>query len=189
MNKWLKVGLILVPVVLMSACGSTGAKKAAPVTGGATPPADTASTSPFDSGSGAGITPLPESGGMVSQTMDPLNDPASPLAKRVIYFDYDSNNIRAEDRATIEAHAQYLAQRGNLKVMLEGHADERGSREYNIALGERRSNAVRDMMSLLGVSAGQLASVSYGEERPAVLGDGESAWSMNRRVEIVYAGQ
>ncbi len=190
MNKWLKVGLILVPVILMSACGSTGAKKGAPVTGGATPPpADSARTSPLDSGSGAGITPLPQTGGMESQAGDPLNDPASPLAKRVIYFDYDSNNIRAEDRATIEAHAQYLAQRGNVKVTLEGHADERGSREYNIALGERRSNAVRDMMSLLGVSAAQVASVSYGEERPAVLGDDESAWRMNRRVEIVYAGQ
>ncbi|MEK7321666.1 MAG: peptidoglycan-associated lipoprotein Pal [Pseudomonadota bacterium] len=189
MNKWLKVGLVLIPVVLMSACGSTGAKKAAPVTGGSTPPADTANTSPLDNNGGAGITPLPQTGGSASQSVDPLNDPASPLAKRVIYFEYDSNNIRAEDRATIEAHAQYLAQRGNLKVTLEGHADERGSREYNIALGERRSNAVKEVMSLLGVPAGQVASVSYGEERPAVLGDDESAWRMNRRVEIVYAGQ
>ncbi len=193
MNKWVKLGVVLVPLLMLGACGSTGGAKkgggaAAP---GGTPSTDSsASTSPFGSGSGVDVTPLPGAGGGDTMAaMDPLNDPSSPLAKRVIYFEYDSNTIRPEDRATIEAHAQYLAQRGNVKVALEGHADERGSREYNIALGERRANAVRDVMSLLGVASSQVSTVSYGEERPAVLGDDESAWRMNRRVELVYSGQ
>ena len=195
MNKWVKLGVVLVPLLLLGACGATGgAKKGGGAATGGTAGTETtdssASTSPFGAGGGVDVTPLPGAGGADTlPAIDPLDDPSSPLAKRVIYFDYDSNNIRAEDRATIEAHAQYLSRHGDLKVALEGHADERGSREYNIALGERRANAVRDVMSLLGVSSAQISTVSYGEERPAVLGDDESAWRMNRRVELVYSGQ
>jgi len=193
MNKWIKVGLLLVPALLLGACGATGVKKSgAPSGGGAAAPADGATTSPFGSGDGAAITPLPQTGGGATTNnagVDSLNDPASPLAKRVVYFDYDSSAVREDNRATVEAHAKYLAQHGDVRVTLEGHTDERGSREYNIALGERRANAVRDMMTLLGVSAGQISTVSYGEERPAMLGSDESAYAKNRRVEIVYAGR
>ncbi|MDX1519742.1 MAG: peptidoglycan-associated lipoprotein Pal [Gammaproteobacteria bacterium] len=119
-------------------------------------------------------------------TLDPLNDPSSHLSVRIIYFAYDSADVRPEFRPAIEAHAQYLAANPNVIVTLEGHADERGSREYNLALGENRANSVKRQMSLLGASAGQIRTVSYGEERPAAEGHDESAWSQNRRVVIVY---
>ncbi len=121
-----------------------------------------------------------------ASSMDSLNDPQSQLSVRIIYFAYDSSEIRSEFRPAIEAHAQYLAEHPNTVITLEGHADERGSREYNLALGERRSNTVKRQMSLLGASAGQIRSVSYGEERPEVDGHDESAWSQNRRVIIIY---
>lgn len=115
-----------------------------------------------------------------------LNDPDSPLAVRTIYFDYDSANIRADFNDTVAAHAALLAANPSVSVTLEGHADERGSREYNLALGERRALAVRRQLVLLGAAAGQIRTVSYGEERPAVGGHDEQAYSMNRRVELVY---
>jgi len=116
-----------------------------------------------------------------------LDDPASPLAKRVIYFDYDSATIPDQYRQLIELHAQYLAEHQNTQVVLEGHTDERGSREYNIALGERRAQAVKKIMLLFGVTDAQVQTVSFGEERPVAPGHDESAWSLNRRVEIVYS--
>lgn len=115
-----------------------------------------------------------------------LNDPNSPLSVRVIYFDYDSSNIRADFQSVVEAHARYLAAHPNVSITLEGHADERGSREYNLALGERRALGVRRQLVLLGASASQAQTVSYGEERPVADGHDESAYSLNRRVEIVY---
>lgn len=117
---------------------------------------------------------------------NPLDDPTSILSSRVIYFAYDSAEVRAEDQAVVEAHANYLLQNPGQRILLEGHADERGSREYNIALGERRALAVARLMQLLGVADSQIRSVSYGEERPADSGHDEAAWSLNRRVELVY---
>jgi len=115
-----------------------------------------------------------------------INDPSSLLAQKIIYFDFDQSNIRPEFVETIAAHGRYLATYSNVKVRLEGHADERGSREYNVALGERRAVAVRRQLLLQGVGAEQLEVVSYGEELPAALGHNEEAWAKNRRVEIVY---
>lgn len=115
-----------------------------------------------------------------------LNDPGSPLYKKVVYFEYDSFEILPEYRDLIRAHSQYLASHGRTRLTLEGHADERGSREYNIALGERRAEAVKRLMAAEGASSSQLRTVSYGEERPAVTGSGEEAWALNRRVELVY---
>ena len=117
---------------------------------------------------------------------NPLDDPNSILSARVIYFAYDSSEVRAEDQAVIEAHANYLLENPGQRILLEGHADERGSREYNIALGERRALSVARLMQLLGVADSQIRSVSYGEERPADSGHDEAAWGPNRRVEIVY---
>ncbi|MFO7278226.1 MAG: peptidoglycan-associated lipoprotein Pal [Pseudomonadota bacterium] len=108
------------------------------------------------------------------------------LARRVIYFDFDSSEIRGEATEIIAAHARYLASRPGTRVRLEGHTDERGSREYNIALGERRAQAVRRALMLQGAADTQLSTVSYGEERPAAAGSNEEAWAQNRRVEIVY---
>jgi peptidoglycan-associated lipoprotein len=108
------------------------------------------------------------------------------LSKRVVYFDFDRADIRGDSQAVVNAHAAYLAKNPSQKVRLEGHADDRGSREYNIGLGERRGQAVRRAMLLQGVAETQLSTVSYGEERPAVAGSDEQAYSLNRRVEIVY---
>ncbi|MEM6998265.1 MAG: peptidoglycan-associated lipoprotein Pal [Pseudomonadota bacterium] len=115
-----------------------------------------------------------------------LDDPQSPLSVRIIYFEYNSNEIRSEYRSTIEAHATYLSQNPGTSITLEGHADERGSREYNLALGESRAQSVKQQMLILGASSNQIRLVSYGEERPAIDGHDESAWQQNRRVEILY---
>ncbi|RJQ49265.1 MAG: peptidoglycan-associated lipoprotein Pal [Gammaproteobacteria bacterium] len=115
-----------------------------------------------------------------------LDDPSSPLAKRLIYFEFDSSEVRSEFRFTVSAHARYLSQNPEAAVTLEGHADERGSREYNLALGERRANAVRSLLLAEGAASAQIQTVSYGEEKPVADGHDETAWSQNRRVEIVY---
>jgi peptidoglycan-associated lipoprotein len=115
-----------------------------------------------------------------------LDDPNSPLARRVIYFEYDSAEIAYEDQDLLLAHAGYLAANPATHITLEGHADERGSREYNIGLGDRRAQSVMRVLELNGVSAAQVSIVSYGEEKPAVEGQSETAWRMNRRVELVY---
>jgi len=113
-------------------------------------------------------------------------DPDGPLSVRIIYFDLDSSKVRSDFRSSIEAHAAYLAGNPDVSISLEGHADERGSREYNLALGERRGLAVRKQLVLLGASAGQAQTVSYGEERPVVTGSDEESYALNRRVEIIY---
>ncbi len=132
---------------------------------------------------GAATSALPDGGGV---RLDPLDDPESPLANRIVYFAFDSSEITPEAQALIVEHARYLALNPGLRVVLEGHADERGSREYNIGLGERRAQAVRRLMLFQGVSDPQIEVVSYGEERPADPGHDEPAWARNRRVEIVY---
>lgn len=118
-----------------------------------------------------------------------LEDPNSPLAKRVFYFDLDSSSLSPEDREVIAAHAKYLSMHPEVSVVLEGHADERGSREYNIALGERRAKAVEQLLYVQGVSPSQVQVISFGEERPVALDHNEAAWRLNRRVEILYSGQ
>jgi peptidoglycan-associated lipoprotein len=132
-----------------------------------------ASTSGSEGGRGIDVSPI---GGAQQPLMDQL----------VIYFDYDQIDIRPEFNATLGAHGQYLAANPRTQIRLEGHADERGSREYNIGLGERRAQAVRRVLSLQGASSEQVSTVSYGEERPAAVGTDEEAMSLNRRVEIVY---
>lgn len=118
-----------------------------------------------------------------------LNSPGSILAKRVIYFDYDSSALRDEFRTLMEAHATYLKAHRSSKVLLQGHADERGSREYNLALGQRRAEGVQQAFALLGVDTAQMEAVSLGEEKPAAEGHDESAWALNRRTEILYQGE
>jgi peptidoglycan-associated lipoprotein len=163
-------------VITLAACGGDEAMKESDTTSPATSgeQGSSASTSGNQAASGAGFQG------------NPLDDPASLLANRVVYFEYDADHVPASDRPVVEAHGRYLADNGSATITLEGHADERGSREYNIALGERRANAVRQVMTLLGANSAQIRVVSYGEERSAVEGHDESAWSRNRRVEIIY---
>lgn len=116
----------------------------------------------------------------------PWSDPANPLSDKIIYFMFDSTEVQQEYQDLIAKHAEYLAANLNLTVTMEGHADERGTREYNVALSEQRANSVAKIMKLLGVDDSQIEIVSYGEEKPAELGYDESAWSLNRRVEIRY---
>ncbi len=118
--------------------------------------------------------------------MSSLDDPTSLLSVRIIYFEYDSSDVKSEDRTTVEAHAAYLVENPSTIITLEGHADERGSREYNLALGERRAQTVQRQMTLIGASPDQIRTVSYGEERPAIDDHDDYSWSQNRRVEIIY---
>ena len=113
-------------------------------------------------------------------------DPGPTGVSKVIYFDYDSFVIKADSQTLIEAHARYLRADKNRRISIEGHADERGGREYNLALGQKRSEAVRKALGLLGVPDGQLEAVSFGKEKPADAGHDEAAWAKNRRAEIAY---
>lgn len=115
-----------------------------------------------------------------------FTDPDNPLSTRIIYFDLDSSAIPSRFSQAISAHGRYLSQHPDVKLRVEGHTDERGSREYNVALGERRAESVQQALVLSGASDSQLSTLSFGEERPAELGSGEEAYSKNRRVEFIY---
>ena len=118
-----------------------------------------------------------------------FDNPESLLSKRVIYFDFDKSTVRPEYRGIVSAHAAYAASHSTARVTLEGHADERGTREYNLGLGERRGNAVSGLMSAQGTRGSQLSVVSYGEERPTCRVSDDECWSLNRRVEDVYTAR
>jgi peptidoglycan-associated lipoprotein len=126
---------------------------------------------------------LDEDGSMI---LDPLDDPASDLFVRTIYFDYDSANIREDSLLIVREHGKYLSSSPERLIRLEGHADERGTREYNLALGEERAKSVREVLLLEGAQEEQIEIVSFGEERPAVEGTDDAALQLNRRVEVVY---
>ena len=177
MRKGLNAVLLLIfSVAFLAACeGTTGTTKddsTVTSSGSGSSSSDSATTSATGSGS--------------AWAGHPLDEPDSLLAKRVVFFDFDESVILDQDRPILEAHAQYLSQNPGAAVTLEGHTDERGTREYNLALGEQRSTSVRQYMSLLGAGGQQIRTVSYGEERPAALGHNEEAWAQNRRVEIIY---
>lgn len=118
--------------------------------------------------------------------IDPLEDPDSLLAQRSVFFDYDSFTIDEQYRPIVEAHARYLVENPTRKIVLEGNTDDRGSREYNLALGQKRAEAVRRAMSVLGVSDEQVEAVSFGEERPRTVSQTEEAYAENRRTDLVY---
>ena len=117
------------------------------------------------------------------------DDAQGMLSKRVIYFEFDSSVVQQEYKEVLAAHAENVAAHPDISIVLEGHADERGTREYNIALGERRAKAVQQLLTVQGVAQKQLQVISFGEERPVALGHDESAWSLNRRVELLYSGE
>jgi peptidoglycan-associated lipoprotein len=172
MKIWLKV-LLPVAAIALAACNKSATVEdagAAPVSSGAGSDASTTGA-----GAGAGIQGSP---------LDAVT--AERLRTLVIYFDYDQAEIKPEFTAIVQAHGQRLATSASLQVRLEGHTDERGSREYNIGLGDRRAKAVQRALMLNGANASQITTVSYGEERPAATGSDEESWRLNRRVEIVY---
>jgi peptidoglycan-associated lipoprotein len=155
---------------------------ALPASGNAQGQAIEASAMPAAIGGGRVVGVTPEQAAM-------LRDPNNPLSKRVIYFDFDSDAIRDEFRGLIDAHAGFLKSNGAARIILQGHTDERGSRDYNLALGQRRSESVRQALGLLGVQNEQVETVSLGEEKPIQEGHDEAAWKQNRRAEIHYLGE
>lgn len=170
--------------VLVAACSSTPNKDAgAPVDDKSTTAGTTgAATSGTNSG---GIAGNPNAAGQGN----PLKDPNNVLSKRIVLFEYDSYTVRDQDKPIIEAHARYLVTNRNARLLIQGHTDERGSREYNIALGQKRADAVKRMMVLLGANEIQIETVSFGKEKPRNPGHDEGSWSDNRRDELVYQGE
>lgn len=183
--KQLYLGLVVAGVISLSACSTT--PKATEGEAGATQGAESGAVTSGAAGTGAAEgSAISGAGAGTMAATTPFEDPKNPLSIRVVYFDYDSSAVPADVREVLTAHAQYLSSHPSARVRLEGHADERGSREYNVGLGERRAHAVNQIMSLQGAGTSQLTTVSYGEERPAEAGHDESAWRLNRRVELVY---
>jgi peptidoglycan-associated lipoprotein len=175
------VALYLTVAALAAGCASKEARQDAPVTdrsAGVSQPSGT--TSP-----GATASPSRQS----SVAGNPLRDPSNILSKRSVFFDYDSNVVKDEFRGLVQAHSRYMGDKRDSKVRIEGNCDERGSREYNLALGQRRAESVKKLMSVLGVSDGRIETISYGEEKPMSPGHDEQAWSQNRRADIKYAGE
>lgn len=178
MKKFLYVCVIALTAVAATGCGKKATTRAGD---------DAAATGA--AGAGAGTNGAYGAGAGKGFAAGSLDDPSSPLSQRKIYFGLDRYDVSDEYRSLVEAHAGYLRSNPSAAVTLEGHTDERGSREYNIALGERRSNAVRDLLVALGAAATQITTVSYGEEKPVADCHDESCWSQNRRVEIVYTAR
>jgi peptidoglycan-associated lipoprotein len=183
MRKWFVAALVALLVV---GCKSTETQAPAPIEEQA-PAKATAPGAEGAATSGAATSGV--SGTAGSGALSPLKDPNNILSKRTIYFDFDSFVVKDEFRPLVEAHAKYLAANKSAHVTLQGNADERGSREYNIALGQKRADAVKQLMVLLGASDAQIETVSFGKEKPKALGHDEAAWAQNRRVDIVYAGE
>jgi peptidoglycan-associated lipoprotein len=121
--------------------------------------------------------------------VNPLTDPNNILSKRSVYFDFDKYEVKPEYRALAEAHATYLKDHPSASIKIEGNADDRGSREYNLSLGQKRAVAVKKVINLLGVSDSQIETVSFGEEKPKAAGEDEASWAENRRSDIVYSGE
>ena len=145
---------------------------------------DGAEATGLDGADGGDGTAIVDYGAM--SAMEQLNRTDGELADRIVYFEYDSAKLTSESIAILETHGNFIAGNGEVKVRLEGHGDERGSREYNIALGDRRAQSVRRVLLFQGASSDQVETVSYGEEKPMELGHDEAAWSKNRRVELIY---
>ena len=144
------------------------------------------STSGVGNTPGAAGTAMPAG---TSASNNPLKDPRSPLSRREIFYDYDSFTVKDEYKPLLEAHAAYLKQNRNARIKVEGNTDERGSREYNLALGQKRSESVKRVLTLLGVADSQIDTVSFGEEKPRNPASTEAAYSENRRCDLAYAGE
>ena len=172
LTQW---AMILLAAILFSGCESIMKKEEDNNNGGA---------QVTDTNGGGAVTGAASRNGVWQG--NPLDNPDSPLYTKVIYFDFDVSDIRPEFVATLRAHAEYLLANPTASLSIEGHCDERGSREYNIGLGERRASALKRFMEAEGVPASQINTISYGEERPADAGHGEAAWAMNRRGVLVY---
>ena len=188
-----KTFISLLLALLLTACASGVKLNEVPVV-------DKKASSVSNGASSSGLSDINPSTSSSSQqvqqpksTVEPVNSlanenaPAGPAnIEKIVYFNYDSFIIKPEFQSTIEAHAQFLKSNTRAKISLEGHTDERGGREYNLALGQKRADAVRQSLTLLGVATSQIETVSFGEEKPAMQGADESAFAKNRRAEFFY---
>jgi len=173
--------LLVLPLLVLAACSSSNRKEEAPPAEVAPPPAAVATPDNADAVASAGTV-----GELTARS---VTLPADLADRRIIYFAFDSDSISADDQALIAAHARFMAGKSGVRIRLEGHTDQRGTREYNVGLGERRAQAVRRALGLQGVAESRLSTVSFGEEQPAVAGEDEAAYSRNRRVELVYTAE
>ena len=135
---------------------------------------------------GGAVATQPNPNDVAQVNVDPLNDPNSPLAKRSVYFDFDSYAVKDDYQSLLQAHAQYLKTHPERHVLIQGNTDERGTSEYNLALGQKRAEAVRRALSLMGVPDSQMEAVSLGKEKPVATGHDEASWAQNRRADLVY---
>ena len=161
---------VLSSLCLLAACGTTSTKL------------DTAATSdkPVAKADSSTVSKVD------SPAIDPLNDPKSALAKRSVYFDYDAYSVKDEYKPMVTSHADYLSHQKGRKIVIQGNTDERGSSEYNLALGQKRAEAVRKSLMAMGVAGEQMEAISFGKEKPKATGSDEAAWAENRRADIVY---
>jgi len=174
-----KLALYLMIAVAAAACASHEQRTEPQVTDkstGVNPPSATTGSNT--------VTPTNPNAGVSGNELH-----SGVLAKRSVYFDFDSNSVKDEYRGLIQAHSRYLNDHRDSRIRIEGNCDERGSREYNLALGQRRAEAVKKIMTVLGVNDGRIETVSYGEEKPVANGHDEAAWAQNRRADIKYRGE
>ncbi|NDF73093.1 MAG: peptidoglycan-associated lipoprotein Pal [Betaproteobacteria bacterium] len=189
-----RIGLAAALVIALGACSSVPLdeeKGAAPIDNRglvASGPAPTPmpAPAPAEPAARSAVTPVEASSSTSTGLPAALSNPASPVFRKIVYFDFDSFEIREEFRGLIQAHANFLQSNKQLKVSIQGHTDERGTREYNLALGQKRAEALRKALVTLGVPDAQLEAVSLGEEKPMNQGTDETAFAQNRRAELVY---
>jgi peptidoglycan-associated lipoprotein len=184
-KKWILLGVAPILTLLMAGCSSVAMTDAASTdtaaTAAPTAPAAATTAAPEATPASTSAQAAPAPAPAPVKQAESIADVA-----KLIYFDYDSSAVKPEFRSVIEAHARFLQTNPTRTVTIAGHADERGGTEYNLALGQRRADALRQMLTLLGVNASQIETISYGKEKPAVRGSNEAAWSKNRRDEIIY---
>ena len=167
-KTFLRTLLPALTVALLSACSSTP---------------DSSDLASVDATGTSGVPKLS------AAALAKLRDPNSPLSKRSVYFDYDQYDVKGEYKNQLQAHAKFIASEPNARVLIQGNTDDRGSREYNLALGQRRADAVKKQLVLMGAPESQIESVSLGKEKPKALGDNEAAWAENRRADMLYNGE
>lgn len=189
MNKNLVMSVML--VTLLAACSSKPVKEEPKAAVEDKSPATQTAAKPAVPAAEPAAAPAAETKTTAAPAAaaNPLTDPNNILSKRNIYFDYDKDEVKAEYRALVEAHAKYLVANPNARMTLQGNADDRGSREYNLALGQRRAAAVKKVMNVYGASDKQIETVSFGEEKGRCSEQTEACWAQNRRADIVYAGE
>jgi peptidoglycan-associated lipoprotein len=171
MHSLKNVPVVLSVLLALAACSTTKVNEA-PVANSTAPAQASATT-----------------GAVAPAAVDPLNDPKSELAKRSVYFDFDKYDVKKEYQPLVTAHAQYLSSHKERKIVIQGNADERGSSEYNLALGQKRAEVVRKQLASMGVNDAQMEAVSFGKEKPKATGHDEAAWAENRRADIVYGNK